>query len=132
MDIIQKGNNYGWRNREGAHDNVTSTPPAFLPLVDPIFEYSHSTGAAFRDPAERIWDDLAPGSGFPIAVDDAAPGAFSGNSALVGGVIAAGTSVDSYLFHSDTASGEPEKNSRGFQPPSNLSSGCCGGLTSNR
>jgi glucose/arabinose dehydrogenase len=40
------GNNYGWRNREGAHDNVTSVPPAFQPLVDPIFEYSHAVGAS--------------------------------------------------------------------------------------
>src|SRR5215471_8957340 len=40
------GNNYGWRNREGAHDNVTSLPPAFTPLVDPIFEYPHPTGIA--------------------------------------------------------------------------------------
>ena len=38
------GRNYGWRNREGAHDNVTSRPPAFQPLVDPIHEYDHSTG----------------------------------------------------------------------------------------
>jgi glucose/arabinose dehydrogenase len=38
------GRNYGWRNREGAHDNVTSRPPAFTPLVDPIFEYNHSVG----------------------------------------------------------------------------------------
>ena len=38
------GRNYGWRNREGAHDNVTSRPPAFLPLVDPIFEYGRSSG----------------------------------------------------------------------------------------
>jgi glucose/arabinose dehydrogenase len=38
------GVNYGWRNREGAHDHVTSLPPAFLPLVDPIFEYDHSVG----------------------------------------------------------------------------------------
>jgi glucose/arabinose dehydrogenase len=38
------GRNYGWRNREGAHDNVTSVPPAFLPLVDPIHEYDHSVG----------------------------------------------------------------------------------------
>jgi glucose/arabinose dehydrogenase len=38
------GLNYGWRNREGAHDNVTSLPPAFTPLVDPIFEYSHQVG----------------------------------------------------------------------------------------
>ena len=38
------GRNYGWRNREGAHDNVTSRPPAFLPLVDPIHEYDRSSG----------------------------------------------------------------------------------------
>jgi glucose/arabinose dehydrogenase len=38
------GVNYGWRNREGAHDHVTSVPPAFLPLTDPIFEYPHPTG----------------------------------------------------------------------------------------
>src|SRR5437867_2225562 len=38
------GRNYGWRNREGAHDNVTSLPPAFQPLIEPIHEYSHSVG----------------------------------------------------------------------------------------
>lgn len=38
------GNNYGWRNREGAHDHVTTLPPAFLPLTDPVFEYPHPTG----------------------------------------------------------------------------------------
>ena len=40
------GRNYGWRNREGAHDNVTSRPPAFTPLVEPIHEYDHSTGSS--------------------------------------------------------------------------------------
>lgn len=38
------GRNYGWRNREGAHDNVASLPPAFLPLTDPIHEYNRSAG----------------------------------------------------------------------------------------
>jgi glucose/arabinose dehydrogenase len=38
------GRNYGWRNREGAHDNVTSRPPAFLPLVDPVHEYDRAAG----------------------------------------------------------------------------------------
>jgi glucose/arabinose dehydrogenase len=38
------GRNYGWRNREGAHANVTTLPPAFTPLTDPIFEYSHAIG----------------------------------------------------------------------------------------
>ena len=38
------GRNYGWRNREGLHDNVTSRAPAYLPLVDPIHEYDHSAG----------------------------------------------------------------------------------------
>jgi glucose/arabinose dehydrogenase len=40
------GRNYGWRNREGAHDYVTSRPPAFTPLVDPVFEYDHTVGAS--------------------------------------------------------------------------------------
>jgi glucose/arabinose dehydrogenase len=38
------GRNYGWRNREGAHDNVTSRPAAFLPLIDPIHEYDRASG----------------------------------------------------------------------------------------
>jgi len=38
------GRNYGWRNREGAHTNVTSSPPYFLPLTDPIFEYPRDVG----------------------------------------------------------------------------------------
>jgi glucose/arabinose dehydrogenase len=40
------GLNYGWRNREGAHDNIVSRPPAFTPLVDPIFEYNHQVGSS--------------------------------------------------------------------------------------
>jgi glucose/arabinose dehydrogenase len=40
------GRNYGWRNREGAHDNVQTLPPAFGPLTDPIFEYPRSEGQA--------------------------------------------------------------------------------------
>jgi glucose/arabinose dehydrogenase len=38
------GRNYGWRNREGAHNHVTALPAAFQPLVDPIHEYNHSVG----------------------------------------------------------------------------------------
>ncbi|MCU1381883.1 MAG: hypothetical protein JWL71_580 [Acidobacteria bacterium] len=38
------GRNYGWRNREGVHDEVTTRPPAYLPLVDPIHEYDHTQG----------------------------------------------------------------------------------------
>jgi glucose/arabinose dehydrogenase len=42
----RSGRNYGWRNREGAHNNVVTIPPSVLPLVDPIFEYSHSVGSS--------------------------------------------------------------------------------------
>lgn len=38
------GRNYGWRNREGAQNNVTSLPPFSQPLIDPIFDYPHSVG----------------------------------------------------------------------------------------
>ena len=40
----RSGRNYGWRNREGAHDNVTSSAAAFGPLIEPIHEYSHTVG----------------------------------------------------------------------------------------
>jgi glucose/arabinose dehydrogenase len=40
------GRNYGWRNREGAHDNVSSRPPAYLPLTEPIHEYGRDSGAS--------------------------------------------------------------------------------------
>ena len=42
------GRNYGWRNREGAHDNVdvAALPPAFQPLLDPIHEYGRTQGAS--------------------------------------------------------------------------------------
>jgi glucose/arabinose dehydrogenase len=40
------GRNYGWRNREGAHNHVTSLPPFSQPLIDPIHEYSHSVGGS--------------------------------------------------------------------------------------
>jgi glucose/arabinose dehydrogenase len=38
------GRNYGWRIREGAHNNVTTRPAAFQPLIEPIHEYSHAIG----------------------------------------------------------------------------------------
>lgn len=40
------GRNYGWRNREGTRDNVTSLPPFSGPLIDPIWEYPRSSGGS--------------------------------------------------------------------------------------
>ena len=45
----QGGRNYGWRNREGKHPTPgvpTNRGPAYTPLTDPIFEYSHNGGSA--------------------------------------------------------------------------------------
>ena len=40
------GRNYGWRYREGAHNNVASPPPVYNAsnLIDPIHEYTRSVG----------------------------------------------------------------------------------------
>ena len=38
------GRNFGWRNREGAHDHITTEQPAYLPLSDPVFEYGRADG----------------------------------------------------------------------------------------
>jgi glucose/arabinose dehydrogenase len=58
----RSGVNYGWRNREGAHNNVTSLPPAFTPLVDPIYEYSHSVGQSIT--GGYVYRGTALGSGY--------------------------------------------------------------------
>ena len=46
IDVITKGGNYGWRLREGAHDYNTTDPRATVPLVEPIYEYSHDLGCS--------------------------------------------------------------------------------------
>ncbi|MQA28711.1 MAG: glucose dehydrogenase [Luteitalea sp.] len=56
------GRNYGWRNREGAHDNVTSRPAAYTPLTDPIFEYDRNTGQSIT--GGYIYRGTALGAGF--------------------------------------------------------------------
>ena len=38
------GRNYGWRNREGAHANLQTLPPAYVPLIDPVHEYGRTQG----------------------------------------------------------------------------------------
>ncbi|MGA7147665.1 MAG: phenylalanine--tRNA ligase subunit beta, partial [Microbacterium sp.] len=53
--------------------NVTPDRGYALSIRGVAREYSHATGAAFRDPAAREWDEVAPGSGFPVAVDDRSP-----------------------------------------------------------
>jgi glucose/arabinose dehydrogenase len=55
------GRNYGWRNREGAHDHVTTLPPAFLPLTDPIIEYDHSVGQSITGGIVYRGTALGPG-----------------------------------------------------------------------
>ena len=78
------GRNYGWRNREGLHDNVTSRPPAYLPLVDPIHEYDHSRRAVDhrrlrlsrrarcrrRSKGRYFFADFVQGRVWSIALDD--------------------------------------------------------------
>ncbi|KQP68926.1 MULTISPECIES: phenylalanine--tRNA ligase subunit beta [Microbacterium] len=53
--------------------NVTPDRGYALSIRGVAREYSHSTGAAFRDPADRTWEDVAPGAGFPVSADDLAP-----------------------------------------------------------
>ncbi|GAA2083755.1 phenylalanine--tRNA ligase subunit beta [Pseudolysinimonas kribbensis] len=51
--------------------NVTPDRGYALSIRGVAREYSHSTGAAFRDPAQAV--TVATGSGFDVRVDDAAP-----------------------------------------------------------
>lgn len=53
--------------------NVTPDRGYAFSLRGVAREYSHATGAAFRDPAERDFAELQPGSGHTAIVDDTAP-----------------------------------------------------------
>ncbi|HKT55831.1 MAG TPA: phenylalanine--tRNA ligase subunit beta, partial [Microbacterium sp.] len=53
--------------------NVTPDRGYALSIRGVAREYAHATGAAFHDPGVRAHDEVAPGSGFPIAVQDDAP-----------------------------------------------------------
>jgi phenylalanyl-tRNA synthetase beta chain len=53
--------------------NVTPDRGYALSIRGVAREYSHATGAAFRDPGLRLAPDLEPGSGFPLAIDDREP-----------------------------------------------------------
>lgn len=48
INLVHKGGNYGWPNREGAHnfEENRAVPPEFGPLIDPIFEYGRSLGVS--------------------------------------------------------------------------------------
>jgi glucose/arabinose dehydrogenase len=124
------GRNYGWRNREGAHDNVTSRPPAFVPLTEPIHEYDHSAGQSitggfvYRGSAlpetyrgRYFFADFIQGRVWSIALTiDAATGearsadlrehtAELGGAAQLGNVSAFGVDADGELYIVNYAAG---------------------------
>ncbi len=115
------GRNYGWRNREGAHDNVTTRSPAFLPLTDPIFEYGRGDGVSvtggfvyrgsrlggafrgryfFADYSGRVWSLALTlnSSGEATASDRREHTAELGGSAVLGLISSFGVDADGELF----------------------------------
>ena len=47
VDVVQRGGNYGWRCREGAHDYSPTTQGCdTATVIDPVTEYDHSLGTA--------------------------------------------------------------------------------------
>ena len=115
------GRNYGWRNREGAHDNVTTRPLAYQPATEPIFEYGRSDGisitggyvyrgtrlgAAYRgryffaDYSGRLWS-LAitiDATGQAQASDRREHTADLGGSAVLGSISSFGIDADGELY----------------------------------
>ncbi|WP_298040306.1 phenylalanine--tRNA ligase subunit beta [uncultured Microbacterium sp.] len=54
---------------EAVEINVTPDRGYAFSIRGVAREYSHATGADFRDPAEHEWIDVEPGTGFSLAVD---------------------------------------------------------------
>jgi glucose/arabinose dehydrogenase len=117
------GRNYGWRNREGAHDRVTSRPAAFLPLTEPIHEYDHATGQSisggvvyrgsalgagargryfFADyVAGRVWSiglTIDPATGEALASSRVDHTTELGGPSVIGNVSGFGTDADGELY----------------------------------
>lgn len=138
------GRNYGWRNREGAHDNVTSVPPAFTPLIDPIHEYPSSEGNSitggyvYRGAAlgpsmrgryffadfvrSRVWSlalEIA-GDGEARAVDVREHTAELGGSSQLANVASFGVDAEGELFIVSYGRGVILKLVSSLTPPSNL------------
>jgi glucose/arabinose dehydrogenase len=118
------GRNYGWRNREGAHPNVTSPAPVYNAsnLIDPIHEYSHSVGQSitggfvyrgaalpsyrgryfFADYVQgHVWSvglTINPSTGEATASDRTDHTMELGNVALLGNISAFGTDAGGELY----------------------------------
>jgi glucose/arabinose dehydrogenase len=141
------GRNYGWRIREGAHPNPTEsaadTPPAFLPLVDPIHEYDHNSGrsitggyvyrgsiAAWRGRyffadyvTRRVWSLLIQvdsSSGAVQAVDLQDHTAALAASNPLGSISAFGVDAQGELFVVDHTGGRVYRLTRTIPRPANV------------
>lgn len=136
------GRNYGWRNREGAHDNVTTVAPAFFPLIDPVFEYDRSSGASitggyiyrgtlatslvgryiFGDfVSSRIWSvviSIGPG-GEAVAMDLREHTTVFGGTSQIANVSAFGVDAAGELYIVSYSRGVVLKVVAGPAPPSN-------------
>ncbi len=115
------GRNYGWRNREGTRDNITSRPLAYQPATDPIFEYGRGDGISvtggfvyrgtrlgaahrgryfFGDYSGRVWS-LAltlESSGEARASDRREHTAELGGSAVLGLISSFGVDADGEIY----------------------------------
>jgi glucose/arabinose dehydrogenase len=134
------GRNYGWRNREGAHDNVTSQAPAFFPLIDPVFEYGRGDGVSvtggfvyrgsrlgaanrgryfFADYSGRVWS-LAltiDGAGEARASDRREHTAELGGPAVLGFISSFGVDADGELYIVNHSGGRIVRITAPLSPP---------------
>lgn len=114
------GRNYGWRNREGTLDNITSRP-LFSPATEPIFDYGRAEGISvtggfiyrgtrlgsayrgryfFADYSGKVWS-LAltiDGAGEARASDRKDHTAELGGSAVLGSISSFGVDADRELY----------------------------------
>ncbi len=111
VDVISAGNNYGWRDREGAHCNPTLYPNDNCPtlnLVDPVAEYGRGLGRSITGGYVYRGNDIAGLAGDYVYGDFVTGRLFRYSGAASGGGLALellDTSLSIASF-AETAAGE--------------------------
>lgn len=117
VNLIEKGGNYGWSYREGAHDFQLSRNPSLktegkdaVKLIDPVHEYSHADGISITGGV------VYEGKAFPALKGSYIYGDWGSGFMWALNVNDAGKKTGNTILRKRNAAGKSAFKGTGFQP----------------